>query len=151
MITEDRDAVFWSRIAEHPMVKPHVGLGRDFNIAMLVAHPLVTPLRSENGGFLFCRLDAPGRVYDLHTLYHPAGWGKEVYSAAKLAFEEMFSRGAQVIVTNEVAGNKRSQPPKTFRFAPCGDFAPSPYGPDFRTWILTRAAWDSSPARLGGR
>lgn len=151
MIREDRDVAFWRDVAEHPAVAPHVSLGRASTIEALVNHPLVTPLRSEHGGFLFVRLDAPGRVYDLHTLYTPEGWGREVHGAAKLAFDEMFRRGAQVIVTNEVAGNRRSQPPKTFRFAPCGDFAPSLYGPDFRTWILTRAAWDSSPARLGGR
>lgn len=148
MIREERDAAFWTRIYEHPDVKPHVSLGADLDLAGIVTHPGVTPLAATHGGFLFARLDGLGRTFELHTLFTPEGWGREVLEASKQAFQRMFDAGADLIVTQEVAGNRRSQPPLSFRFAPCGDFRPSPLGHDLRTWVLTRAAWDASPARL---
>jgi hypothetical protein len=147
-LREDRDLAFWTWVYEHPEVKPHVGLGHAIDLGPLLDSPQVTPLRSDNGGFLFLRLDGLGRVYELHTLYRPEGWGREVLGAAREAFCAIFAQGCQLIVTHEVAGNWRSRPPKTFRFEPCGDFAPSPaLGADLRTWALRQAAWEASPAR----
>lgn len=148
MIREERDPAWWARIAEHPEVKPHITLGADFDLAAVVQHPSVTPLAADHGGFIFARLDGLGRVHELHTLFTPEGWGREVTGAAKHAFAAMFDRGADLIVTQEVDGNRRSQPPRSFRFAPCGDFRASPLGPALRSWVLTRDAWEASPARL---
>lgn len=146
-LVEDRDPAFWDRIANHPDVAPHVFLGTDtLDLAEIVTHPSVTPLRAEHGGFIFCRLDGLGRVHELHTLFAPEGWGREVLAAAKTAFAMMFASGSQVITTYEVEGWWRSRPPKSFGFSPCGAFAPSPFG-SLRTWILTADAWASSPAR----
>jgi hypothetical protein len=147
VIREDRDPAFWDSVYEHPEVKPHVSLGHEIDVAAVVSNPLVTPLRAEHGGFLFIKLDGFGRVYDLHTMFTPEGWGREALIAAKAAFREMFARGADLIVTQEVKGNRRSQPPLTFRFATAGDFGPSVLlSTPHRTWFLTRAAWDASPA-----
>ncbi len=148
MIREDRDAAFWTDVYEHPAVKPHVGLGREIDIAGIVSDPAVTPLRAEHGGFIFAQLDGLARIYELHTLFTPEGWGREVAGAAKDAFAFMFDRGADLIVTQEVAGNRRSQPPRSFRFSPAGEFRASPLGVDLRSWVLTRYAWEASPARL---
>lgn len=148
MIRENRDADFWTEVFNHPEVNPHVALGYDLDMRAVVSSAQVTPLRAEHGGFLFIRLDGLGRVYELHTMFTPEGWGREVLLSAKAAFTEMFGRGAQLITTYEVAGNWRSQPPKTFRFAPCGEFQHAPQlGVDLRTWALSRAAWEASPAR----
>lgn len=147
MIREDRDVAFWTDVANHPAVKPHIGLGHEFSMEA-VAEPQVTPLRTENGGFLFVRLDSLGRVQELHTMYRPEGWGREVLLGLKAAVTEMFARGAQLIVTYDVEGHWRSRPPKTFRFEPCADFASAPgFGVRFRSWVLTRAAWENSPAQ----
>lgn len=149
MIRECRDLAFWSAIYEHPEVKPHVSLGHDLDLAAVVSSPAVLPLASAHGGFFFIRLDGVGRVWELHTLFTPEGWGREVHAAAKAAFAQMFERGADVIVTQEVAGNRRSQPPRSFRFCPAGEFRTSPeLGADLRSWVLTRTAWEASPARL---
>lgn len=145
MISEDRSG-FWSEIAEHPDVKPHISFGREFSISTLVEHPRVVPLRSENGGFLFVQLDGLGRVYELHTLYRPEGWGREVSKASKAAFARMFATGAQVVTTYEVEGWWRSRPPKSFGFQPAGAFQACDLG-SLKTWILTVAAWEQSPAR----
>lgn len=145
MITVDRSD-WWRSIAEHPEVAPHISFGQEFDVMDLVEHPSVLPLRAEHGGFLFFRLDGLGRVYELHTLFTPAGWGREVLAAAKLAFAKMFERGAQVITTYEVEGWWRSRPPKSFGFRSAGGFAPD-LGRSLRTWILTSDAWDASPAR----
>lgn len=145
MIREDRSE-FWSRIAEHPDVKPHVTLGQAFDFNTLVQHPDVTPLRSDNGGYLFHRLDGLGRLYDLHALYHPSGWGKEASAALKSALAWMFDRGAEGITALEVAGNWRSRPPRSFGFRPDGE-PQTTLGHVMRPWILTRDAWEQSPAR----
>lgn len=124
-----------------------MSLGQDYDIGALVSHPLVTPLRAKHGGFIFVRLDPLGRALELHTLFTPEGWGREVNATAKAAFDFVFAEGAQIVLTNQVEGNARSQPPRSFGFVRCGDFEPTPYGPRFRTWFLTRAAWEGSPAR----
>lgn len=148
MIREDRDPAFWRLIAEHPEVSEHVSLGREFDVAELVEHPAVTPLRGEHGGFLFVRLDGRGRVFELHTMFTPEGWGREALLSAKAAFDEMFARGAEVITTQEAANWWRSRPPKTFRFQAAGEFSDDPtLAVSLRTWVLTRAAWQSSPAK----
>lgn len=142
---ESRDVGFWRSVADHPEVKPHIALGREFDIADVVSNPMVRPLRFEHGGFLFVQLDGLGRVHELHTLFTPDGWGREVLLALKQACEEILSK-AQVITTYEVEGNWRSRPPKTFRFQAAGDFEPCALG-SFKTWILTKSDWLTSPAR----
>ena len=147
MIVEDRDPTFWERIASHPEVAPHVALGKEFKVGELVGHPSVTALRAAHGGFLFVRLDGLGRVYELHTMFTPLGWGREVSQSAKEAFDLMFARGAQVITTYEVADWWRSRPPRTFRFQSAGGFEQAlELGVALKTWVLTRDAWSSSPA-----
>lgn len=146
-VWEDRDPAFWSAVYEHPEVKPHVGLGQDLDMSAIVANPAVTPLRAAHGGFLFARLDAIGRIFELHTMFTPEGWGREVLNAARAAHDEIFRRGCQIVTTFEVAGNRRSQPPLSFRFQPAGPFEmAAEFGVEFRTWFLTRAAWMASPA-----
>jgi hypothetical protein len=147
VISEDKDERFWRGVYEHPSVKPHVSFGLDVDLADLLGNEWVTPLRAEHGGFFFVRLDGLGRVHELHTLFTPEGWGREVLQALKEAVELMFQRGAQIITTYDVEGNWRSKPPKTFRFEPAGDFAATHLGPRLRTWVLTRNAWEASPAR----
>lgn len=147
MIAEQRDPAFWRAVIEHPAVKPHVTLGRAFDIGPLVANARVLPLASENGGFLMVQLDGVGRVYELHTMFRPEGWGREVLLALKDACELlMCERGAQILTTYEVGGNKRSQPPKTFRFQAAGEFEACDLG-SFKSWVLTKADWLTSPAR----
>jgi len=146
LIRESRDVEFWTHVYEHPEVRPHVSFGHELDIASVVEHASVLPLRAEHGGFLFCRLDGLGRVYELHTLFTPEGWGREVHLAAKQAFCRVFETGAQLVTTYEVEGNPRSRPPRTFRFEPAGDFAPAENLPPLRTWVLTRNAWEASPA-----
>lgn len=148
MIREERDLAFWRSVYEHPEVKPRVSLGHDVDLAALIASPAVLPLRAEHGGFLMIRLDGLGRVRELHTMFTPEGWGREVLLALKAACEHVFTHGAQLITTYEVEGNWRSRPPKTFRFQPCGDFATAEgFEPRFRTWALSQADWSASPAR----
>jgi hypothetical protein len=148
LIREDRDPAFWAGVASHPQVEPQVTFGQDLDFAEIVSNPWVLPLRAEHGGFLFVRLDGCGRVYELHTLFTPEGWGREVLLALKEAVDVVFNRGAQVIVTYDIEGHWRSRPPKTFRFEPCGDFAEAPNFPHrLRTWSLSSAAWNASPAR----
>lgn len=146
MIREERDWTFWQMIADHPDVSHHVNLGKDFKLDRVVMHPSVMPLASENGGFLFCRIDGIGRVYELHTMYQPAGWGREVAKTSKLAFDRVFRSGAQIIVTYEVKGWWRSRPPLSHGWKKAGDFEVSEsLAAEVRSWVLTRDAWIASP------
>lgn len=122
-------------------------MGRDPGlIDTLLANPNVTPLASKNGGFLFLKIDSEGRTFELHTLFTPDGWGREVAVAAREAFRRIFAAGAQVIVTMEVSGWWRSAPPRSHGWVPAGDFAPmAATGDDARSWVLTKTAWLDSP------
>jgi hypothetical protein len=144
-----RDPVFWEAIASHPEVWPHVSLGQQIDVGRFVQNHLVTPFRYDGGGFLLVRLDALGRVYELHTMFTPDAWGRAVNVAAKAMFRQMFAH-ADVIVTHEAEGWWRSRPPKSFGFVRASDFRPTPYGKALSTWVLTKSAWDASPAARKG-
>lgn len=147
MIRIERDADFWVRVMHHPQVFTAVGRPDAAAIAEIVNRPNVFPLAAEHGGFLFARIDNLGRVLELHTAFTPEGWGREVNAAAKEAFNHVFAEGFQMVATYELADNPRSRPPRSFGFAPAGEFGPSALGM-LRSWVLTVAAWRASPAYL---
>ncbi|HEY5107212.1 MAG TPA: hypothetical protein VII73_10650 [Caulobacteraceae bacterium] len=144
MIREERDPAFWYEIASHPALEGAL-MGLSANqVAETAMQASILPLASDNGGFFFGRMDALGLTVELHTVYRPAGWGREVSVAAKQAFTWVFGV-AQVIVTCEVSRNHRSSPPRSFGFAIAGDWQITPIG-RLRPWVLTRRAWETSPA-----
>jgi hypothetical protein len=128
LIREDRSPTFWASVCEP-------GLDLAF-----LASERVTPLRSDNGGYLFVNLDGLGRVWDLHAAFLPAGWGREASATLKAALEHLGDW--QIITSAEVEDNPRSRPPLSFGFRPASGFSGG-----FRSWFLTRSAWDQSPAR----
>lgn len=127
-MTEDRSPAFWARVC-----------GEDFNTGCLES-PFVHPFRTENGGYLLVQLDALGRVFDLHAAYLPEGFGREAHGALKACLAAL--QGWQLINATEVERNGSSRPPLSFGFRPAG-----PMSGGYRTWCLTRAAWEQSPAR----
>jgi hypothetical protein len=144
VIRLERDSAFWFEIASHPAVRGAV-MGLDPQaVAEAALRPTLLPLASDNGGFLFGQMDAMGVVRELHTLYRPAGWGREVAGAAKQAFAWVFQT-AQVVVTYEMQANEKSRPPRSFGFTPAGEWQMTAAGA-LRAWVLTRAAWELSPA-----
>lgn len=144
MIHEERDAGFWRQVAEHPEVEPYVLMGLSADVVdRLVARADVTPLASESGGFLF--LEGEPGEFELHTLFRPEGWGREVASAAREAFALMFNQGARVISTQEQEGRWRSRPPKSHGWKEAGDFYDAGLPVRLRPWTLTRDDWASSP------
>lgn len=147
MIHVERDPFFWSQVASHPAVEPHVLFGQRLDWSFVQNEGLI-PLASEHGGFLFFKCDGPGRVYELHTLFTPEGWGSEVSSSAKQAFDHVFAKGVQIVTTLEMQENRRSQPPKSFGWKSSGGFD-IVQGLDQlgKTWFLTADAWEDSPAK----
>lgn len=143
MIREERDPAFWVKVASHPQVRETL-LGMDPEaVGPMAVAERTLPLAAEHGGFLFFTLDGFGRAVELHTLFTPEGWGREVHRASKAAFNRVFET-AQVVVTYEVENSWRSRPPRSFGFKAAGDFGPTPIG-SLRTWILTKNAWRASP------
>jgi hypothetical protein len=146
VIRIERDPAFWIAVASHPAVAPSLlGLPAE-KIGALARRPEILPLASENGGFLFARLDALGFVCELHTLFTPNGWGREALVAGIWSIGVVWALGYQIVVTFEAKSNTRSRPPKTFGFRQAGDWRSTPVG-ELRMWTLTQSAWNASPAR----
>lgn len=140
----DRSPDFWVEVASHPAVAHTLGGFSPELIALAVSNPSVLPFRAEHGGFILLKADSFGRVYELHTLFTPEGWGKEAYRAAKSLFDKAFGF-CDLIITHETE-HPQSRPPKTFRFKPLGEFEDTETG-KIRLWSLSRADWLTSPAR----
>jgi hypothetical protein len=138
VLTECRDLAFWTGIANHPQVAPYLGFEGVPDFAEIIQHPSVLPLASQNGGYLFLRLDGLGGVWELHSLFTPQGWGREALMAGKEALATV--PGWSMITTYSHAANWRSRPPRSFGFKPSNDVG------DRTLWFLTRAAWEASPA-----
>jgi hypothetical protein len=145
MIRVERDPAFWQGVAAHPAVAQAL-MGCDARrIGEIVGRPNILPLASEHGGFLFESRDGLGFTCELHTLFTPEGWGREVFIAAMEAFNTVFSLGLHSVTTLEVEANPKSRPALTFGFTRCGDWRETAFGP-LRQWILTSEAWRASPA-----
>lgn len=138
----ERDPAFWTAVASHPEVS-HILFGEEPDLsAVELEH--VMPLASEHGGYIFIRLCPFGRIWDLHSLFTPEGWGREAYYHGIACLSAL--PDWQVITTYQTQ-DKRSVPPRSFGFVEAGGFEQTPYGL-WKTWILTRKAWLQSPAYL---
>jgi len=147
-LEERRDPVFWRSIASDPACRDaFCGLPIEETIEAVIANPAVVPLASENGGFLFSQTGGFGRVFELHTLYREAGWGREVHDAAIAAFERIFSGPADMVTTFSAIGQWRTSPPRSFGFKQASRDFDNEFG-SFRFWYLAREDWLKSPARL---
>lgn len=149
MIREERSGAFWNAVASHPEVRDRITLGGPLSdLTAIVEHPSVLPLAAEHGGFIFLSRDVSARVFELHTLFTPEGWGREVTLAAREAFTAVFLRDAALVFTLEVEINRRSRPPLSHGWRPAGPFAFAPdLAANVRTWVLTQDAWNTSPVR----
>lgn len=143
MIREDRGQAFWTRIASHPEVRKTLfGLPPEL-VGENMMRPEVRHFSSLRGGWAFVRLDSVGMVWDTHAMFTPSGWGREAHSVLKHALRAMFET-AQLLTVSET-NNPRSRPPLSFGFRPAGGATETVVGP-LKCWVLTRAAWERSPA-----
>lgn len=148
MLRLERNPTFWLNVALHPAVEPHVLQGAPPDtLADLVRHPTTFPVAAEHGGFLFVWMD--GTTFELHTMFTPDGWGREVAEAAREALPWLFSqqdRPCDTLTTYEQQDYYRSRPPRSFGWLPTSDFAETHIG-YVRTWAVTRDQWEASPVR----
>lgn len=143
MIREDRDAAWWNEIARHPEVRKTLfGLPPEL-VGERMGLPQVRHFAAEHGGWAFIRIDSLGLIWDTHAMFVPEGWGREAHAVCKHAVRVMFETAHVLLVTE--TDNPRSKPPLSFGFRPASDATDTPLG-RFRTWVLTRAAWEASPA-----
>ena len=141
----NRDAAWWDRIATHPEVAPHVFMGQEpVSLAPLVEPETNLPLASEHGGSIFIARDVQGEIFEMHTLFTPEGWGREVATFARRAFATVFER-ASLILTYEQEGNWRTRPPKSHGWKALGPFRDGTQPRPMRLWGLTREDWSASP------
>jgi hypothetical protein len=145
VIRIERDAGFWRAVASHPAVEPAL-LGIDpAGVGRIVGRSGVLPLAALHGGFIFVRLDPLGFTAELHTLFTPEGWGREVHDAGIEALNCLWLAGYSSLTTYEARANRRSRPPASFGFVACGDWRATPFG-ELKQWMLTAGAWRASPA-----
>lgn len=137
-IREENSPAFWQAILDHPAVA-HVKHGHDVRAEAVIGRPEVSAFASAHGGYVCIRLDVLARVYEIHALYRPEGWGREACVALKLMLNAL---DADVILATETR-DPMSRPPLSFGFRPASEFRPSLIGAT-RTWVLTRDAWRAS-------
>ena len=142
----ERSIDFWWPIFEAPECQAaHCGLtaSRDEVEAFLQVEG-VKPLVGEHGGYIFVPKDATGLIYELHSLFRKPGWGREAAKVGKSALRHMFGEGMQVLLTQEIQGLQN--PPLSYGWVKAhSDFRELPIG-SVRIWVLTRDAWEQSPA-----
>lgn len=143
MIRQDRDAAFWTEIASHPEVRSILFGQAPELVGELMQRSDVRHFASEHGGWAFIRLDPYGLIWDTHAMFTPEGWGREAHATMKHAFRTMLATAHALFVTE--TDNPRSRPPISCGFKPCGGTLETAIGP-LTTWVLTRAAWEASPA-----
>jgi hypothetical protein len=145
LIRECRDVAWWDAIASHPEVAPHVFMGMaPMTLEPLVSRDDVLALRSENGGVLYVPVDHCRTIYELHTMYHPDGWGREVAKAARSFMAAAFEL-ADMVITYEQEDNWRSKPPRSHGWASQGDYRDCGFASRLRLWTVSKDAWLSSP------
>ncbi|MGH7016194.1 MAG: hypothetical protein ACRED8_03805 [Caulobacteraceae bacterium] len=139
----ERDPAFWEAIAAHPACAHARLTAEPAAIGALALRPDILPLAAEHGGYLFRKLDLLGLAAEVHSLFTPAGWGREAVAAGLLALQAIFATGYQSVLTYELEANGRSRPPKAVGFAPAWGWRETPLGA-VRLWVLTRRAFEDS-------
>lgn len=145
MIRIEREGAFWREVAAHPAVAPAlIGMTPEL-VGELARRPEVIPIAAEHGGFLIVRRDALGFAGEIHSLFTPAGWGREAIEAGWQALNALWLAGFQTLTTFEAMGNRRSRPWRAFGFLVSGPWRETAFG-ELRQWVLTREAFAASPA-----
>lgn len=137
-------AAWWDEIASHPQVADHVFMGLPrVSMSTLLEQPGAFGLHSTNGGCIFIPRDPLGLTLEMHTLFRPEGWGREVAAAGRRFMPAVFESAA-LILTHEQEGHWRSRPPKSHGWKPCADFQDVGLPRRLRLWALTREGWMDS-------
>jgi hypothetical protein len=80
---------------------------------------------------------------EMHTLFRPEGWGREVAKAGRVFMQTAFE-SASIILTHEQEGHWRSKPPKSHGWVPCANYQDVGLPRRLRLWALTREGWMNS-------
>lgn len=139
----ERDPAWWAAVAADPDVLPWLGEVTPAQVGLWAGSASVMPLAAEHGGFMFVQV-AP-TIVEMHSLFTPAGRGREVIRAGVQAIGFVFNQGAAMITTYEVDGNPRSRPPRGAGFVACGDWRDAPSIGRLRPFRLDIEAWKATP------
>lgn len=141
----NRDVSFWDSIASHADVAPAVFMNCPIqSLALLISNEKNEPFSSQNGGVLFVKTDHLGAIYEMHTMFRPEGWGREVAVTGAKALHHIFTK-ALLVFTYEQEGHWQSRPPKSHRWKSSGEFIDQGLSKRLKLWYLTRDDWLSSP------
>lgn len=141
----NRNVKFWDAVAQHESVAPFVFMGTEKqSLAPLIECEKNIPCASTTGGILFVQMDHLGLIFEMHTMFLPDGWGREVAMFGACALNRVFEK-AQMVVTYEQEDHWRSRPPKSHRWKSAGSFVDHGLPKRLKMWYLTKEDWLSSP------
>lgn len=141
MLEVNRSIDFWTKIVEHPSVGASLGMTTQ-EFINCVTHPRVTPLASENGGYLVIDLGI-GLIAEFHAVFTELGWGREVFNTGCELVERVF-KDHDILTTYEIAENRNSRPPLSFGFKSENRWI-NTFNGDLKLWYLTKSRWADSP------
>jgi len=105
LVRRTLNPTFLNTVANHPQVRPMVGGEGPLDLSALIADPANIALEAEHGGWVLARHE-PG-IYELHTLFTPAGRGRACRQAARAMLAYVFTAtDAREIVTRVPAHNR---------------------------------------------
>lgn len=92
-------------IANDPEVRPRLGGGTDpLDLQPILNNPLNLALESAHGGFVFVALEP--HLYEVHSLFLPAGRGAEAHAAMREALRHLFTQtDCELLVTKVPSDN----------------------------------------------
>ena len=147
------DVALLNRVANHPSVRPYLGLGAEpMDTQWILDMPGTVALMSDVGGFIFLQ-HAPG-LYSVHSLFLPEGRGGKAVKAAMDAVKWLFENRDARAITTEVPTNNPAAKWLALRvgFFECqrraGDWiAPDGSQHDVVDYVLTRPNWEARQAK----
>jgi hypothetical protein len=147
----ERSLDFWLPVFQAPECQPaHCGLEiKEDALEAFITNPWVRPIAGQNGGYLFVKKDDYGLIWELHSLFKRPGWGREAAAVGKQALKLMFADGMHLLFTYEIKG--LPTPPISYGWEKASEeYARTSIG-EGRIWLLTKAAWEQSPAHRYAR
>lgn len=149
------DAVVLNRVANHPAVRPYLGLGSEpMDTQWILDLPGTVCLMGDLGGFIF--LQVGEGVYSVHSLFLPEGRGGKAVRAAMDAVAHVFTHENARVITTEVPVNNPAAKWLALRCGfvefqrRAGDWiAPDGSQHDMIDYILTRPNWEARQAKQG--
>lgn len=140
-----KDAAFLNEVANHPDVRPWLGLDgkSEIDLTGLLDQPGNFALVNDHGGFVF--MHEGGGVYELHTQFLPSGRGRLAVSAALEIEFLMFTLYGATLLKTYVPHENRG----ALGLVRLAGFERTHEDSNSSYWALSKADWEARQAARG--